>query len=177
MKLYDLMRDRLVTESAKYVNKELVKTDVRNYKCKVNGCNRNGYASGFCNAHYLRNRQGKKLFIPIRNRKNNDLCSVCGIKTNAKGGWGMCSRHYKLLRTKIIKDTIIEYLGGKCLMCGNSFDSVCYDLHHKDPKTKEAIIGNMFNNMSIKRICIETMKCELLCSNCHRIEHYGPIAQ
>ena len=175
MGLYEILTIRLIEESAKYVNNELIKTDARKYKCKVINCKRKGYANGFCNAHYIRNRKGLNLNIPIKNRKRNDLCSVCGIKTNKKGGWGMCPRHYKSLRTKIIKEVIINYFGGKCLICKKSFESVCYDLHHKNPKGKEGAVGNILNNMSIKRICNEAMNCDLLCSNCHRIKHHGEI--
>ena len=42
--------------------------------------------------------------------------------------------------------------------------------HHKNPKEKDFIIGNV-GNKSWDRIKIEMKKCILLCANCHMIEH------
>lgn len=60
----------------------------------------------------------------------------------------------------------------KCERCGFSHPAAL-DFHHKDPTTKQK--GFTFNrNCYIKRkdeILKEIEKCEVLCSNCHRIEH------
>jgi hypothetical protein len=173
MDLYQILCSRLLEESSKYTDTSLIKTDVGKHKCKVDNCFRNVYASGFCNAHYIRFRKDRNLNIPIRNRKKGNTCRICGIETNSKGGWGLCRRHYKSLRTKIIKDTIVEYLGGKCISCGNVYPSECYDLHHKDPSTKDYTIGSIMQIISIDKLCNEVLKCELLCSNCHRINHHS----
>lgn len=64
----------------------------------------------------------------------------------------------------------IESLGGKCSMCLQGFDPVCYDFHHLDPKEKDVTIGeNML--ISKTRFFAEVKKCVLLCSNCHRLTH------
>ena len=65
----------------------------------------------------------------------------------------------------------IDTLGGACSRCGGKFPPACYDLHHKNPKEKEVTLGeNML--ISEERFLLEVSKCELLCSNCHRIVHW-----
>lgn len=64
----------------------------------------------------------------------------------------------------IIKDF---YNKLECDICGyNNYFSVL-ELHHRDPKAKEASVGNM-KNYSKERIEAELAKCDLLCANCHR---------
>ena len=76
-------------------------------------------------------------------------------------------------REKIQKRRLdaIARLGGKCNMCGNSFPSYVYDFHHKDPTQKDFTIGENMG-VAFDRFYAEVDKCELLCSNCHRIKHY-----
>jgi hypothetical protein len=61
----------------------------------------------------------------------------------------------------------------KCERCPESHVA-CLEFHHKNPKEKEFAISELVNNRgwSIKRIKIEISKCIVLCSNCHRKEHY-----
>jgi DNA replication protein DnaC len=60
----------------------------------------------------------------------------------------------------------------KCKHCGFAdFRALCF--HHLDPKEKEAEIANMLrNNYGKEKILEEMAKCEVLCHNCHSIEHY-----
>lgn len=69
------------------------------------------------------------------------------------------------------KDLAIAYKGGKCASCGGTFHQAVYDFHHLDPSIKEAR-SSIFLNWSWKKLKTELDKCILLCSNCHRIEHY-----
>lgn len=64
----------------------------------------------------------------------------------------------------------IHYLGGKCKDCSGEFHPACYDFHHHDPSGKEVNVGTIMD-YSWQRIQAELDKCELLCSNCHRIRH------
>lgn len=61
-------------------------------------------------------------------------------------------------------------LGGKCNRCGYNTNIVALEFHHIIQDTKEFNIG-MAANKSWESIVEEVSKCELLCSNCHRIEH------
>jgi hypothetical protein len=82
-----------------------------------------------------------------------------------------CRLKYSIARRREIKLKAIEYLGGKCVDCGECRPiSAIYDFHHKDPTLKDFSIGK--NTLKFESITKELDKCELLCSNCHRIRHY-----
>lgn len=60
-----------------------------------------------------------------------------------------------------------------CEMCGESHNA-CIDFHHTNNEEKDANIGNMpQQGYSKDRILAEIEKCEVLCANCHRKEHYN----
>lgn len=68
----------------------------------------------------------------------------------------------------------INYLGGKCIKCGET-DIFKLQFHHKDNKTKDRIYDNTKAYQSFQRWSIiekELNKCVLLCGNCHIEEHY-----
>ena len=69
------------------------------------------------------------------------------------------------------KDRAIDYLGGKCKDCGGVFIRDVYDFHHRNPKEKSFGIGEKLQGVW-KILPPELDKCDLLCSNCHRIRHY-----
>ncbi len=50
-----------------------------------------------------------------------------------------------------------------CQDCGNVFEPCAMDFHHIDPTQKE----------TRRKTMAEIAKCVLLCSNCHRIRHWG----
>jgi len=69
-----------------------------------------------------------------------------------------------------IQRTIIEYLSGKkCERCG--FDNIlALEFHHRDRGLKAFNVSTSVRTQySIKKIVEEINKCEVLCSNCHRI--------
>ena len=71
----------------------------------------------------------------------------------------------KIEEFKILKEAL------KCNRCDESH-IVCLDFHHIDPNQKEGNVGQIARNYSTKRLLEEINKCEILCSNCHRKEHY-----
>ena len=54
-----------------------------------------------------------------------------------------------------------------CVDCGFIFPPVCMDFDHIDPKTKFKSPAQLTGNK--KKLLEEITKCELVCSNCHRI--------
>ena len=73
---------------------------------------------------------------------------------------------------KKIKDRLIEYFGGKCHCCNQSFHQNVFDFHHLDPAVKEGKV-NTFG--SFEKCLEEAKKCILVCANCHRLIHAGEI--
>jgi hypothetical protein len=66
---------------------------------------------------------------------------------------------------------IFEFYGGRmCTDCKVCSDYPIYDLHHRIPEEKDFSIGRaiMYKWEKIEK---ELAKCDLLCSNCHRIRH------
>lgn len=92
------------------------------------------------------------------------LCSNCHIKSHFAGDkyQGKCA---KWLR---------EYKKSCCCNdCGNA-DHVVLTFHHVDPATKVfAISWVKHSSIPLPVLIDEINKCEVLCSNCHRIRHDG----
>ncbi len=83
-----------------------------------------------------------------------------------------CLYKYQMIRWKKRKIQAIEYLGGRCAHCGLKDDPVVYDFHHKDPSTKD-VEWHKLRLRKWESVLKELDKCVLLCSNCHRKEHFG----
>ena len=135
--------------------------------CIADNCPNDKFAKGFCNAHYIRSRNGANMSTPVQ--AQTDSCVDCGSPLNSKGGWMRCSKHFKLLRQRTIKESLVDAMGGCCQHCNGVFNLAAYDFHHISKK--EANPSNIINSASIQKIAEEIEKCILLCANCHRIEH------
>lgn len=171
LELEALIRATIQEEASKYATepKMAKSTNTRNYVCSVVGCERVGVARGLCNAHYLRLMSGKSLDGPIKGRLSSSTCIDCGKPRNCKGAWDRCQHHYRIRRRFLVKKAMVAAFGGKCSKCRNSYPIAVYDFHHLGDK--EEGISFLFDNASSKRISEELTKCELMCANCHRIEH------
>ena len=63
-----------------------------------------------------------------------------------------------------------------CLRC-NFNHPAALQFHHRDSKTKEFEIGEAIKkDYSRVRILAEIKKCDVLCANCHAIEHCREVA-
>ena len=74
------------------------------------------------------------------------------------------------------KENLITTKGGRCVKCGIEFDgtnSAIFDFHHINPEEKEFPLNKgTLNKLSMARILNELAKCDLVCSNCHRLIHF-----
>lgn len=93
----------------------------------------------------------KKTFT--ENPKNYSICGGCRTK----------------MRRFLVKEKAIALLGGKCKRCGYNKHPAALEFHHLEDK--KFTVGKELAIKSWKIIEAELNKCELLCSNCHRIEH------
>jgi hypothetical protein len=62
---------------------------------------------------------------------------------------------------------IIEFLGGRCVVCGATEG---LEAHHKDPKEKKYPISTIWTH-KWERQKLELLKCELRCHEHHRQVH------
>lgn len=69
------------------------------------------------------------------------------------------------------KEWAIQYLGGLCKDCKQTFHPAIYEFHHRIPEEKDRDPSKMLQ-LSIKRLQKELDKCDLLCANCHRLTHH-----
>src|SRR5205807_1562968 len=58
-----------------------------------------------------------------------------------------------------------------CMDCGVSYPYYVMDFDHRGEK--EGLVSVMINTLSPTRIRAEMAKCDVVCSNCHRIRTYG----
>jgi len=61
----------------------------------------------------------------------------------------------------------IGLLGGECSICGYKKLPHALEFHHKDPNDKSFEISHP-HTRSWDKIKAEVLKCELVCSNCHK---------
>lgn len=99
----------------------------------------------------------------------------CGVeylpKLKYKDSRVKCSKCISKTRTSDVKAKAVKYLGGKCVDCGFKGHPVAFDFDHKNPSQKEfKISGKYIYRWS--ELVKELDKCQLRCSNCHRIRHY-----
>lgn len=74
---------------------------------------------------------------------------------------------------KAMKSWLDEIRSGlQCARCPESHPA-CLDFHHRDATQKEFSVGNALRlGWGKERILAEIAKCVVLCSNCHRKEHW-----
>lgn len=94
-------------------------------------------------------------------------CTVCDKEFSYKGT--KCYNCHSRIRRFNNKVKGIQLLGGKCSRCGYNSHMAALEFHHPDDN-KVFNLGN-FMNAKWEKLEIEIKKCELLCSNCHAIEH------
>lgn len=69
-----------------------------------------------------------------------------------------------------LKAWMIEIKSKPCRDCKGSFPVCCMDFDHRVGTTKSYNVGSMFaHHYARKLIETELEKCDLVCSNCHRI--------
>ena len=105
-------------------------------------------------------------------------CSLCDkplnlSRTKSRASGRRCSTCNTRVRILKVKYFAVEYLGGKCLDCENTFDLDVYDCHHVSG-LKVFEISDA-RGKSWTAIKAELDKCILVCSNCHRKRHSKPI--
>lgn len=113
----------------------------------------------------------------------NTKCSHCGIEKTKEntfspeeGIWSTkcraCCRKVGKKSEHDIKQRCVDYKGGRCFVCGYKKCLRALEFHHLDPSKKDFSISKKMAKELTVEVCEELDKCVLLCSNCHREEHY-----
>lgn len=116
----------------------------------------------------------------FRNKKEGKLhgrCKICSEQSRKN------KEHYekykddykarsKVRKKKVINentDHLLAYLEHHpCVDCGNT-NPIVLEFDHLDRKEKEFTISSKMSDYSWDRIMTEIKKCEVVCSNCHKI--------
>lgn len=100
--------------------------------------------------------------------KNPDAQKIASRKWRANNpGY----KNPKAISTALIVDELKKQ---PCMDCGQIFPTVCMDFDHRDRSDKYNNVGTMVaHNYSMEKILAEIEKCDLICSNCHRIRTWG----
>lgn len=72
-------------------------------------------------------------------------------------------------RKKLLEEISKIKESSPCMDCKNFFPAVAMDFDHRDPTKKIAGISNLVKLNSKDKLFKEIEKCDLVCSNCHRI--------
>ena len=102
-------------------------------------------------------KDDNEFFIRKRNNKPYGRCKTC------------CSIDAKE-RLQKYKQECIEYLGGKCSICGYDKCAAALEMHH--PNKDKSVEYYAMKNWSFEKRKDELDKCILVCANCHREIHY-----
>lgn len=84
-----------------------------------------------------------------------------------------CTSTQVVERTKKLKQSMVDYKGGCCQICGYDKYIGALDFHHINPNEKDFTIAHIRQYKFDDTIKKELDKCLLVCSNCHREIHGG----
>ena len=107
----------------------------------------------------------------------NIYCKECDYKWNKKSYYKTSEKRNKYLinrRRKLAQERneLIKSMGLKCKVCGFNHPAAL-DFHHIDPKEKFKTVSDLkWSGCSHETFITEIEKCDVLCSNCHRIKHW-----
>ena len=60
-----------------------------------------------------------------------------------------------------------------CTDCGGEFPYFVMDLDHREGEVKGKEVGRLIATLSFRRLLVEIVKCDVVCSNCHRIRTHS----
>lgn len=125
--------------------------------------------------HKWLGRMNIKSHYSLNNSQPN--CRDCGVeldKENFKGNrCRKCAYEKHKGRRRYKRTEAINLLGDKCVDCGKTYPHAVYDFHHHSDDKEECVSTLIHQNKRLEVILNEASKCELLCSNCHRIRHFA----
>ena len=106
-----------------------------------------------------------------KQEKNENCFYFCAAKGRFQTYCKPCLYTFQKQRWKDRKLKVIEIMGGKCFLCNYKKNVAALELHHLDPVQKD-YQWTQLRQMKWETIMEEIQKCQLLCANCHREQHY-----
>jgi len=101
------------------------------------------------------------------------VCKIIAGKIYRRQKCNDCKRLVKVARRKNTREWLDDYKKElACERCGFA-NFRALEFHHANHNEKDFNVADMIRSgSSVGTIIREIGKCEVLCSNCHQIEHY-----
>ena len=123
--------------------------------------------------HTLSCKHCEVEFTPSKHKKAQRFCSdKCRKAAHYQNNKEYYSNKFKENYRKRTEALNKIKLDSGCKTCGYNAHPAALEFNHIDPATKSANIADKIMHWSWGRILEEVEKCEVLCSNCHRIHSY-----
>ena len=106
--------------------------------------------------------------------RRQDRCKSCRKKYH-RNHYLTNQVKYKVessIRRKELRELVSVLKSKPCTDCGRSFPPYVMDFDHID-SNKKMNVSQLINWGSLQRILEEISKCELVCSNCHRVRTFS----
>jgi len=105
--------------------------------------------------------------------ENFEIAVVVKDKTYRRLKCRKCKNETQTIRTTKLKKWFVDYKKTlRCERCG--FDDYrALEFHHRDATAKDFNVADMVQKgFSVESIRREISTCQIMCANCHRLEHY-----
>lgn len=109
----------------------------------------------------------------------NKICKSCKNDYNQKWYQDNKLEHKNRVKNnnrqyrKKLREFLNKIKNVPCKDCGGRFPPVCMDFDHLDSSKKELKIGSLVSSPTEEMLLAEIVKCEIVCSNCHRIRTFN----
>ena len=104
--------------------------------------------------------------------KRQSHCRVCSNEAGKKNYNENKERYYAVAKGRDVwlREQVNKIKDVPCMDCNNKFDPICMDFDHLPEFEKFMNISAMVKRrMAWSKIEKEIAKCEIVCSNCHRL--------
>ena len=71
-----------------------------------------------------------------------------------------------------LRNIMREQKAKPCADCGNEYLFYVMDFDHREGEEKMAHVSKLVQRMNLQRLLDEIAKCDVVCSNCHRVRTY-----
>lgn len=156
MVLSDILKSKRKKAGLRSITEEEIK-EIQTFYDEGNGLTACQKKYGYCRGtliKYLKTRSPSGSTLSDEERRKNKSKAVVAWRIRAK-------------------QTLVNYKGGKCIVCGYNKYIGNLTFHHLDPNEKEFQISG--KSISLDKLKVEADKCALLCHICHGELHAGLI--
>ncbi len=80
--------------------------------------------------------------------------------------------HKNRRKKEMLRNIMRQHKAKPCADCGNEFPFYVMDFDHREGEKKNAHVSKLVQRMNLQQLLNEIAKCDVVCSNCHRIRTY-----